>query len=130
MKGLDTPVLLSILHDSGVAKELLKSLRGEELATTEVNLYELELLSALGARAQRAPRQTALARLRRRITVLPITPEATREAARLLRGKPPMHDYRPLIWGTLAAAGCAEWLTTRGHAPPKQGMPFRVKIVL
>ena len=44
MKGLDTPVLLAILHDQDGAKALLHSLRGEELATTEINLFELEQL--------------------------------------------------------------------------------------
>ena len=67
MKALDTPVLLAMLHDAAGAKELLKSLRGEELATTELNLFELRALASEGPRAQRESRETALARLRRRV---------------------------------------------------------------
>ena len=55
MKALDTPVLLEILHDSPRVKELLKGLRGEELATTEINLFELRLLAVQGGRTSERP---------------------------------------------------------------------------
>ncbi len=129
MKALDTAVLLAILHDSPSAKELLKSLRGEELATTELNIFELRTLAAEVPRPQRESRETALARLRRRVTVLPITPEAVRESGRFLKGKPRTADYQALVWGTLAAAGCSEWITARPFPPPKGILPFKVRIV-
>jgi predicted nucleic acid-binding protein len=129
MKGLDTPVLLGILHDSGSAKELLKGLRGGELATTELNMFELKVLAAEEARPMREGRETALARLRRRITVLPITPDSVREAARYLTRKGHLGDYQPLVWGTLSSVGCAEWITTRAFAPPKGSWPFKVRII-
>ena len=129
MKALDTPVLLSILHDAPSAKDLLKGLRGEELATTEVNMFELAALAAQGPRPQRESRETSLARLRRRITVLSVTGEAVREAGRFLRSKDPPLDYQALVWGTLSAAGCGEWITTRTHAPGRVGVPFKVRIV-
>jgi predicted nucleic acid-binding protein len=129
MKALDTPVLLAILHDCPSAKELLKGLRGEELGTTELNMFELKVLAGEGARAVRESRETALARLRRRITVLSVTPDAVREAGCLLRGKRSILDYQPLVWGTLVAAGCGEWITTKAYAPPKGSLPFKVRIV-
>ncbi|MGA8542217.1 MAG: PIN domain-containing protein [Thermoplasmata archaeon] len=128
MKALDTPVLLEILHDSPRVKELLKGLRGEELATTEINLFELRLLAVQGGRTQREARETALARLRRRITVLPVTAESVRAAGPYLTDKSSSRDFRALVWGTLAAAGCGEWITSRSFAPPKGGLPFKVRI--
>jgi predicted nucleic acid-binding protein len=129
MKALDTPVLLAILHDSPSAKDLLKNLRGEEIATTELNMYELATLSAEGSKAHLSAREAALARLRRRITVLPITSEGTQGAGRLLRSKGSAAGYVPLVWGTLAAAGCAEWITTKAFAPPKGSAPFKVRLI-
>jgi predicted nucleic acid-binding protein len=129
MKGLDTPVLVDILHDSARAKELLRGLRGEELATTELNMFELRTLAAEGPRAARASREAALVRLRRRITVLPITADSVREAGRCLKGRTTA-DFQPLVWGTLAAAGCGEWITTRPFAPAKGGaLPFKVRVL-
>jgi predicted nucleic acid-binding protein len=129
MKALDTPVLLELLHDSPAAKPLLKSLRGEELACTELNLYELEAIAAEGPKQQRSAREAALARLRRRVTVLPLTGDAAREAARLVRSRPGTSGYLPLAWGALVAAGCSEMITTRGFAPPKGTPPIKVRIV-
>ncbi len=128
MKALDTPVLLEILHGGAAAKELLRSLRGEEVATTEINLFELAVLAADGPKAGREVRETALLRLRRRITVLPITAEAVREASRLLRAHSPSEPGSVLVWGALAAAGCGEWVTTRPFAPPQRPRPFKVRI--
>ena len=129
MKALDTPVLLAILHDIPSARELLKGLRGEELASTELNLYELAVLSAEGPRARLSARETAVARLRRRITVLPITAESVRDASRIARAKGSGTGYLPLVWGTLAAAGCSEWITTRPFAPPKGAVPFKIRLI-
>lgn len=130
MRALDTPVLLAVLHDAPSAKELLRSLRGEELATTELNFFELNVLAAESSRGERKSRETALARLRRRITVLPITAESAREAGRFLGGGPRRTHRHALVWGALAAAGCAEWVTTRRFAPQRAGgLPFRVRIL-
>lgn len=129
MKALDTPILLAILHGSPSVKDLLKGLRGEELATTEINLFELTLLAAEGTRAHRESREAALARLRRRLTVLPITSDSVREASRFLSGKRAPAEYHRLIWGTLAAAGCGEWITTKNYAPPSGALPFKIRIV-
>jgi predicted nucleic acid-binding protein len=129
MKALDTPVLLAILHDSPAAKDLLRGLRGEELATTELNLFELELLAVEGPRAQQDAREAALGRLRRRLTVLPITSESVREAARFMKGKRSAAGFQPLVWGTLSAAGCGEWITTKSFVPPQGAEPFKVRVV-
>ncbi|MGC1837664.1 MAG: PIN domain-containing protein [Candidatus Acidiferrales bacterium] len=129
MKALDTPVLLAVLHDSPMAKDLLKSLRGEEIATTELNMFELRALASEVPRAARQGRDSALVRLRRRISVLPVSPEAVHEAGRYLHLKGASASYQSLVWGTLSAAGCGEWITTRGFAPPKGGLPFRIRLV-
>jgi predicted nucleic acid-binding protein len=129
MKALDTPVLLAILHDSRGAKELLRGLRGEELATTELNLFELMVLARDGPRAGREGRETALARLRRRITVVPITADAVRESGRWLKTQTHPGDLRPLVWGALSAAGCSEWITSRSFAPPRGTLPFKLRVV-
>ncbi|MGA8302531.1 MAG: PIN domain-containing protein [Thermoplasmata archaeon] len=128
MKGLDTPVLLAILHDSPPAKELLKGLRGEELATTEINIFELGVLAAAAPRRLRGGREATLSRLRRRLTVLAIGPESVREAARCAKGNS-RADYQSLVWGTLAGAGCDEWITTRAFAPAKGVVPFKLRLI-
>jgi len=129
MKALDTSVLLGILHDSPSAKDLLKSLRGEEIATTELNFFELKILAADGPRAQREIRETALTRLRRRVTVLPITGDSVRESGRFLTSKAPQRDHQALVWGALTAAGCGEWITTQSGTPARGRLPFRVRVI-
>jgi predicted nucleic acid-binding protein len=129
MKALDTPILLELLHDSPAAKLLLKSLRGEEIACTEMNVYELEVLAAEGPKRHRSAREAALARLRRRVTVLPLTGDAAREAARLVRSRSGGSGYLPLAWGALVAAGCSELITTRAFAPMRGSLPLKVRIV-
>ena len=129
MKAFDTPVLLAILHDAPSVKGLLRALRGEELATTELNLFELRVVAAAAPAAERAARETALARLRRRITVLPVTAQSVSEAGRHLRGDYRKDPWRALALGTLAAAGCSEWITTRAYAPAKGKLPMKVRIV-
>jgi len=127
VKGLDTPILVGILRDAPPTRPLLKELRGEELATTEVNLYELCLLAAQGPKGARPARLTAVQRLRRRMTVLPVTATAVEEAARLSMSTPGHRPYEPLIWATAKAAGCDLWITTRSHAPPKA---VRTRIII
>ncbi len=129
MKALDTPALLAILHDTPAGRELLKSLRGEEVATTELQMFELRVLAELGRHADRAPRETALSKLRRRLTVLPVTAESVAEAGRFLRADPKLTGMAPLVWGTLAAAGCSEWITSKSYAPARAKLPFKVRII-
>ncbi len=129
MKALDTPALLSILHDTAAGRELLKSLRGEEIATTELQMFELRVLAAHAGPAERAARETALAKLRRRLTVLPVTAESVSEAGRFLRADPRGTGGAALVWGTLAAAGCSEWITTKLYAPSRGKFPFKVRVI-
>ncbi|MFZ0699548.1 MAG: PIN domain-containing protein [Thermoplasmata archaeon] len=124
MKALDTPVLLALLQGAPTAKALLKSLSGEELATTEANMLEL---SALAARSDsRTSRIRALERLRRRLTVLPIDPQAVVEVTGRRSGD---RAGSMLVWamyGALQTRGCAELITdTRGTLP---GGRWRFKV--
>jgi predicted nucleic acid-binding protein len=125
MKGLDTPVLLAILHDEPYAKDLLRTLRGEELATTEVNLLELEGLAAQSSRLNKAVRRTILANLRHRLTVFPIAESSKHEATWDARRSSLVEN---MIWGTMEAQGCPEWITTPGFAP-RAPRSFKVRLV-
>ena len=129
MRGLDTPVLLEILHGSPASRRLLRSLQGEELATTELNLFELYQVASQGSKAARTARQRALVALRRRITVLPITTAAVEEAARGAPMRSIVGGYGPLIWGALAAAGCGEWITTKEAAPPRGATKLKCRVI-
>ncbi len=126
MRALDTPVLLSILHGAPVAKSLLKSLSGEELATTEVNLLELSALAARAPGGSRAQRIRELERLRRRLTVLPIDSRAHAEATARLTADRPGGLLLWAMYGALQAHGCAELITdTRSNLP---GGHWRFKV--
>jgi predicted nucleic acid-binding protein len=129
VKGLDTPILLAILRDAPPARALLRELRGEELATTEINLYELHALAAAAPSGSRPAKVAALQRLRRRMTVLPITASAVDEAARFASAAKAHRPYEPLIWGALKVAGCGTWITTRRHLPPKGLRSFKARVV-
>lgn len=112
MKALDTSVLLSLLEGAPGAKELLRRLRGVEVATTEANLLELGILAAHGPERLRTARREALNRLRRKITVLPLDAKAIDIAVRHL-GKGPA-TASPLVTamlGALESNGCEEMLT-------------------
>jgi len=119
MKALDTPVLLSLLHGVPSAKALVKSLSGEELATTEANLLELSAIAARGAKGVRTERTRALERLRRRLTVLPIDAQGGLQTASRLMGEE--SPSRLLVWamyGALEAHGCTELITdATGNLP-------------
>ncbi len=113
MKGFDTWALLEILEGSPAARKELRRLRGEELATTEACFLELGYLAARGGSNSQLARRTALARLRRRLTVLPLDARAIEEAARHLTG--PAGALPPAVLGSLGAfeaAGCDELLTS------------------
>ncbi len=126
MKALDTGVLLSILHGDAPSRELVRRLRGSEVATTELNLLELAGLVARGPPKSRVRRNEAVLRLRRCLTVLPFD---TRAAERLGRhcAKDDVAGIPPLVLGvlsTLEANGCEEWIST-GPLPPGLRWPFK-----
>jgi predicted nucleic acid-binding protein len=129
MKGLDTPVLLEILHGTPAARRLLKSLGGEELATTELNMFELHQIACQGTKTARPARLKALVALRRRLSVLPITAAAVDELNRSGSARPAASGYGPLIWGALTASGCGEWITTRAAAPPSGLAKLKVRLI-
>jgi len=118
VKALDTSVLLGLLEGSPAVREQLRRLRGVELATTEANFLELAYLAGRGARRTRSERIAALARLRRRITVLPIDNRSTEEATRRIPSEGV--DTAPLVLamlGALESSGCEELLTMDPFAP-------------
>ncbi len=121
MKALDTPALLAILEGTPPARELLRRLRGSELATTEANLLELTLVASAGPRNVRTARLNAVGRLRQRLTVLPVDGRAEAEIRR--RASPellasPAHVLAML--GALEAGGCDELYTEEPSKIPSQ----------
>ena len=109
MKGLDTSVLLGLLEEDAVVRRLLGRLRGVELATTEANLLELELIAAHGSGRQRKARRRALERLRRKITVLPIDARAIDQVGSRLGAR--SESAAPAVLamlGALESNGCDE----------------------
>lgn len=119
MKALDTSVILTLLEGDPGAQDLLKRLRGVELATTEVNLLELAYLAARGPARSQAARRAVLERLRRKLTVLPIDGRAMEQAGRRLgKGseRTPLHVLAML--GALEANGCDELFTQETTIDP------------
>lgn len=112
MKGLDSSVLLALLEGDASARELLKGLRGVELATTEANLLELSYVAAHGPTRARARRREVLERLRRKITVLPIDDRAVDQASRRIgKGVETLPPLVLAMLGALEAGGCDELFT-------------------
>ena len=127
MKALDSSVLLELLEGAPGTKELLHRLRGEELATTEANLLELEYLVARGPVRHRGSRRDAIARLRRKITVLPVDTRAVEACSRHLgKGAETAPPLVCAMMGALEATGCAELLTH--DAFPAMGK-WKVRVV-
>jgi predicted nucleic acid-binding protein len=127
MKGLDTPVLLALLEGAPKSRALVRALAGEELATTEVNLFEIELLGRREKGPGKERRAQAVDRLRRKLTILPIDEESTRRAATIAasaRGAAPEGTW--LCVGAAEAHGCSEWITTADGVPPASAA--RIKI--
>ncbi len=113
MKALDTSVILALLEGDRSAKDLLRRLRGVEVATTEANLLELAYLASRGSARTRAHRRETLDRLRRKLTVLPIDQRAVSEAERcVLKGDHPSSPLLAGMLGALETAGCDELYTT------------------
>lgn len=120
MKALDTSVLLALLEGERGAQDLLKRLRGVEVATTEANLLELAYLAAVGPERHRAARREALGRLRRKITVLPIDARSVEAAARRIgKGAESAPPTVTAMMGALESTGCEELLTL--ESPITQG---------
>ncbi len=130
MRGLDTPVLLAFLQGAPKARALIRALAGEEMATTEVNLFELELLARRHSGTGKAHRLQAVERLRRTLTVLPIDEKAAHRAALLAASARQAGPEGS--WLSLAAAeiyGCSEWITTAAAAPPRSGTKLKVSLL-
>ena len=127
MRGLDTGVLVDLLHGRPAARSLLEESADEELCTTEVNLFELEAIARGDRRAGRERRLAALDRLRRKITVLPIDERAVHAAALLAAAHPRSASTAEyLILGAAEAAGVREWVS---DAPlPVPSPPARLKV--
>jgi predicted nucleic acid-binding protein len=127
VKGLDTPVLLEILEGRPSAQKLLQEFSGEEVGTTELNLFELAAIArSLGAPGLER-RLAAVERLRRGLTVLPLDDRASRAAASKWRGKGQgLSDATWLVFGALAANGCTEWITSRSAGFPN--VPTKVRL--
>jgi predicted nucleic acid-binding protein len=114
MKGLDTPVLVSILQGEPRAKMLLRRLRGEELASSELNFLELEFLVGRAAGPTQPRRRIAVGRLRRGLTILPLDGRASEKLPEISRRKE-ARGLNPLVVGALAcfaAYGCDELVTS------------------
>lgn len=112
MKALDTSVLLALLEGEPGARELLKPLRGVEVATTEANLLELAYLAARGPARHRTARREALSRLRRKLTVLPIDARSGETAAHHLgKGDETPPPLVTAMMSALESYGCEELLT-------------------
>ena len=130
MKGLDTPVLLALLEGAPKPRALIRALAGEELATTEVNLFEVELLGRREKSPGKERRLQALERLRRKITVLPIDEESTRRAALIAasarQGAP---EGTWLCLGAAEAHGCSEWITMAAGLPPVSSTRLNVTAI-
>lgn len=113
MKALDTSVLLALLEGDRAARDLLRKLRGTEIATTEVNMLELAYLAGRASPRSRSHRRDAVDRLRRKLTVLPIDQRAVLEAERrVVKGEGPSSTGVAGMLGALETAGCEELFTS------------------
>ena len=128
MIGLDTPILLAVLHGEKGTQELLRSLEGEELATTELNLLELLAIASLSAPRVRAARQAAVDRLRQKLTVVPIDAAAGTRKFFQQKGPRSASDLIELaVLGAMDSHGCSRWITK--GARPTGRWKFRVTIL-
>lgn len=128
MKALDTPVLVDLLRGRPAVWKFLDRHRAEELVTTEINLYELEVMARHGPPAGRQRRLDAVATLRRKLTVLPIDDRAASLALRAdPTGRAPVAES--LMQGAAEAAGCGSWVTTTWGRLPKPGGKLKVEYI-
>jgi hypothetical protein len=81
------------------------------LATTELNLLELEYAGRAASAAGRDRRIASIDRLRRKLTVLSVDGRSVRLTAQwMARFKRPMNPWMWVILGILEANGCSEWI--------------------
>src|SRR5271170_3470261 len=126
MKGLDSGVLRGILEGDAGSRELLRRLRGVEVATTERAMLELTVLARRASPKAQHTRRTAVERLRRKLTVLPIDARAISEATRHVSGNPSAEElWRIAEWSALEANGCEELFS---RAKPPSGGKWRFKV--
>ena len=112
MRALATSALLALLEGHPPLRQQLRARRGEEIATTELNLLELAWIAARSPPRVRHQRLAALSRLRRHLTVLPYDARAGEEALRAFgRGWRPPQPITMGILSTLEAGGCEHLLT-------------------
>ena len=129
MKGLDTPVLVALLRGNAAARRLVRSLTGEELATTEWNFFELEWLARANPSPGRVRRVASFEYLSRRLTVVSVVPYSVRVAfPRSDRARSPPNEVSVLrlVLGALEANGASEWYTTKEWASATS--PGRCKV--
>lgn len=128
MKGIDTPVLVDLLRGRAAAWESVLSGQPEELATTEINLFELETLARREGKAGLDRRLAAVRHLRQKVSVLAVDERASNRAS--LFAVSDKSGAPPLDWLVVAAAetsGCTTWLTTgASRLPAKVG---RIRVV-
>ena len=111
MKALDTLPLLDLLRGGPRAERFVRTLGAEEIATTELNLWELTGLALADDAPGRERRLRALERLRRRLIVLPIDAAAVAAATRLASSSGRAGGTDELIAGCLQAHGATSWVT-------------------
>lgn len=130
MKALDTPALLAILEGRREARWILDELEGEEVCTTEINLFELQASVLADKRSERTRRMLALDRLRRRISIFPLDEKSTRAAAHLWAERKAVSvPLGALILGTLEAYGATELLTTEAGRFQMAGSPVPIRLL-
>jgi predicted nucleic acid-binding protein len=119
MRALDTPVLLDLLRGAPSARAVLRASGAEEVATTEVNLWELGRLASADGGAGRDRRLAALDRLRRKLLVFPVDASTVVAAGRSRDARfDRLSPISELILRTVENHGCTEWVTTREVARP------------
>lgn len=125
MKALDTSLLLGLLEGDPRVRATLRRWRGMEIATTEANLLELYTIAWCVPGRRGAARVSALERLRRHLTVLPLDSRSVEMAS----GRVPKDNpATPLMLGMLTALeanGCDELATERPSEIPGR-WAFRV----
>ncbi|MGA7922630.1 MAG: type II toxin-antitoxin system VapC family toxin [Thermoplasmata archaeon] len=114
MKALDTPVLQDLLRGRQSARKAIQAWSEEELATTELTLFDLEVAARVDPRPGRERRLAALDRLRRKVSVLPVDARAVRWAGEA-RAQYRVRPATALALGILESTGVTDWLV----GPPK-----------
>jgi hypothetical protein len=130
MKGLDTPLLVRLLRGDPSVRTLIRHLQGEEIATTEWNILELEVLARSDPTPGRERRRAAIDKLRRRLTVVPIDQRAVESVAGLRHGTPESSSLAvTAMLGALESRGCTEWFTDSHGARQAPRTRLRIQVV-